>query len=117
MRIMRFTILSLLTLLTLAIAIPAAATTCSICIQDVTVTEDGSQVNNGARCEPSAAGTIPDCQVHGLRGNGDCYSVALAAACGEIGGNPPDGCPPWGCTYMIKARKTPSRIRPIPSAI
>ncbi len=116
MRIMRFTILSLLTLLTLAIAIPAAATTCSICIQEVTVTEDGSQVT-GSRCDPSNAGTIPDCQVHGLRGAGDCYSMSLVAACGEAGGNSPDGCPPWGCTYMIKARKTPSMIRPILAAM
>ena len=119
MRIMRFTIPSLLTLLMLAIAIPAAATTCSICVTDVTVNEDGTTKTNSARCEPSTAGDIPDCRALTIGGTPECDSVSLVAACGEgIGGGGSEwGCPPWGCIYQIKARKMPPMIRPILSAV
>jgi hypothetical protein len=114
MRIMRFTILPLLTLLVLAIAIPATATTCSICITDVTVYEDGTTKTNSATCQPDTAGDIPDCIAVTLGGIPECDSLGLVASCGEgLGGGGSDGCPPWGCIYMVKARKMPSMIRPI----
>lgn len=113
MRIMRFTILSLLTLLMLAIAIPAAAS-CSRCTQEVTVYEDGTSKTTGARCEYDAFGDIPDCRVVGT----ECESMGFVASCGVgPGGGSGDGCPPWGCIYYIKARKIPSKIRPILSAM
>jgi hypothetical protein len=99
---MRFTILSLLTLLMLAIAIPAAATTCSICITDVTVSADGTTQTTSARCEPNENGDIPDCRALRLRGNAECDSVSFIAACGEGGGNN-HNCPPWGCIQYVKA--------------
>lgn len=120
MRIMRFTILSLLTLLMLAMAIPAAATTCSICVRTVTVSEDGTTQTTSAQCEPSTGGDIPDCRPISMRGEADCASVSLVAACGEGGGGSADGCPPWGCIYLIKdkgTRKMRSVIRPVLSAM
>jgi len=118
MRIMRFTILSLLTLLMLAIAIPAAATTCSICILDTYVNADGTSQVTSAQCEPNVNGDIPDCRASRIRGgNAGCDSVSLVASCGEGGGGSGDNCPPWGCILMVKARKMPSMIRPILSGM
>jgi hypothetical protein len=112
MRIMRFTILSLLTLLMLAIAIPAAATTCSICMLDTYVNADGSSQVISARCDPNVNGDIPDCRASRIRGgNAGCDSVSLVAACGEGGGNGGDNCPPWGCIQMVKAPRVHS-MRP-----
>jgi hypothetical protein len=98
---MRFTILSLLTILMLAIAIPAAATTCSTCITSVTVSEDGTTQTTSAQCEPNANGDIADCRALRLRGNAECDSVSLVALCGEGAGN--NNCPPWGCIQYVKA--------------
>ena len=110
MRIMRFTILSLLML---GIAIPAAAS-CSRCTQTVTVYEDGTSKVTGARCEFDAFGDIPDCRVVGT----ECEPLSFVASCGVgPGGGGSDGCPPWGCIYYIKARKMPSKIRPVLSAM
>ncbi len=115
MRIMRFTILSLLTLLMLAIGIPAAATTCSICILDVTVREDGTTRTTDALCQPDVNGNIPDCRAVRLGGgNAECDSVSFIAACGEGGGNGGNGgptCPPWGCIQYVKAPRVHS-MRP-----
>lgn len=108
MRIMRFTILSLLML---AIAIPAAATTCSICILETYVNADGTSQVTSASCDPSPAGDIPDCLASRMGGNAECDSVSLVAACGEGGGVNPDGCPPWGCIQYVKAPRVHS-MRP-----
>jgi hypothetical protein len=116
MRIMRFTILSLLTLLILAIAIPAAATTCSLCLTHTSYNDDGTTKGIQALCDPSVEGDIADCRVVGMKNNQECDSVSLVAACGEgIGGY--NMCPPWGCIYYIKARRMPSMIHRILSAI
>lgn len=116
MRIMRFTILSLLTLLMLAIAIPAAAATCSICITEVTVREDGSQTSN-ARCEASTAGDIPDCRAFHMRGTAECDSVSLTASCGEG----ISFCAPWdwrcGHIQYVKAPRVHSMRRRRPSTV
>lgn len=117
MRIMRLTILSLLTLLILAIAIPAAATTCSLCLTHTSYAEDGTTISGiQALCDPSVNGDINDCRVVGTLKNQECTSMGFVASCGEgLGGG--SVCPPWGCIYYIKDQKIPSMIRPILSAI
>jgi hypothetical protein len=117
MRIMRLTILSLVTLLMLAIAIPAAATTCSICLTHTTYNDDGTTQANYALCDPNPAGDINDCRVVGMKNNQECDSMSLVAACGEGLGGGFQMCPPWGCIYYIKDQKIPSMIRPILSDI
>jgi len=111
MRIRRLTILSLLTLFMLAIAIPAAASTCSLCLTHTHYAEDGTAERFEALCDPSVNGDINDCRVVGTLKNQECTSMGLVASCGEgLGGY--NVCPPWGCIYYIKDQKIPSMIRP-----
>ena len=117
MRIMRLTILSLLTLLMLAIAIPAAATTCSMCLYSTQYNEDGTTKSTHAQCDPSVMGDINDCRVVGPLQNQECTSMGFVASCGEGVGGGGMPCPPWGCIYYTKDQKIPSMIRPILSAI
>ena len=116
MRIMRFTILPLLTLLMVTFAIPAAAS-CSVCIPTITVNEDGSSQQTGAQCELSPQGDITDCKVIGIR-NPECASMALVASCGDPNNT---YCPPWDwrCPPIqyVKARRMQSMVRPILSAM
>lgn len=113
MRIMCFTILSLLVL---AFAIPAAAD-CSICVTTVTVNADGTSQQTDAQCEPNPTGDIADCRAFNMRGNAYCDSMSLVASCGEG----ISGCPPWawncGVIQYTTVRRMHSLIRRILSVV
>lgn len=110
MRVIRFAILSLLTL---AFAIPAAAS-CSSCMVTVYVSVDEPTKQIGAQCDPNRGGDIPDCQIINLGGTPTCISGQKVASCGEY-----FACPPWDCPIIILAKDPNVHpvIRPILSAM
>jgi len=116
MRMTRFTILALLTLLMLAFAIPAAAE-CSMCVLTVTISDDGTTQRTDARCQPSLGGDIENCRSFNTRGNAFCDSISLVATCGSSDPRGTNNCPPWGCIQYVKDRKMNPMIRPIVSTM
>jgi len=96
MGIIRFMVLSVLML---AFAIPASAT-CSVCITDVTITQDdwgfGTTTQTGAECRLDINGDIADCRVVVIGGIPQCASGQKVSTYGEY-----FVCPPWDCPTIL----------------